>query len=66
MSSSNREVAYVSVNKHGNVCKTYTDGSYAYTNYNSRGQVTGRYFNTGSNHAFYNPTWVGRAAGHQG
>ena len=65
MSSSNRECTNTGTNSQGNEYRAYSDGAYAYKNYDSAGDTSGRYYNTGSGHDFYNPSGASRADGQQ-
>merc|ERR1712029_516479 len=48
-----REVNNSGTNSQGNSYTSYSDGAYRYTNSNSGGQTSGRYFNDGHGHGFY-------------
>merc|ERR1711948_187920 len=61
----NRECTNTGTNKAGNEYRAYSDGSYGYKNYNSAGEASGRYYNTGSGHEFYNPSATSRSDGQQ-
>ena len=60
-----RECTNAGTNKQGNDYRSYSDGAYAYTNHNSTGGTSGRYYNTGNGHEFYNPSGASKASGQQ-
>ena len=63
--SSKRECTNTGTNSQGNEYRAYSDGAYSYKNYNSSGETSGRYYNTGSGHDFYNPSGASRSDGQQ-
>ena len=61
--SGSRSVKNTGTNSGGNKYISYEKGGssagYRYTNTNSKGEITGRYFNDGKGHGFYKPTQAG-------